>query len=492
MAGRLNRPFFYRPDAAGVGARRRRRSTVRAAEAEPLYPIQPSLDTPHVPAAFPLTNSITADHTTGSVALSPRAPRRSNATARPDDADAFGRRFVSEAGGVSALRSLAVATVLLVALCGSVPTAAAQESDQNVQVSATTTESTPIAGETTVVETTVSNLESSDGAVDIDSIRVRDRDTLDIVSRVDDVSTVDPGGSVTVPVPTTFAEPGDRMLSVVVYIEDDDGPGIDRYEQLVYVEVEEPAVRAELDATVADDQFGRTSVEVRNVGNVNLTDVTLAAAADEEFERVRLDDIGAGENRSVTVDTRSASESTVTFTAGYTALDERHTATETVDLGEEERVLGAIELTSVDSARTATGVQLEGDAANVGGTNVSSVTVRVQNTSSVTPVPPSADFFVGSVDASEFATFELTAETAPNASVVPVEITYIAENERTTRTQTLEIGSTPAASGGDAGGGADGSAAATTDESGGLILPGIGVAVVVLVVGSGVYLWGRK
>jgi len=356
-----------------------------------------------------------------------------------------------------------------------------------------TAESTPIAGETTVVETTVSNLASSDGAVDIDSVRVRDRDTLDIVSRVDDVSTVDPGGSVTVPIPTTFAEPGDRMLSVVVYIEDHTGPGIDRYEQLVYVEVEEPAVRAELDATVADDQFGRTSVEVRNVGNANLTDVTLAAATgDEEFERVRLDDIGVGANRSVTVDTRAVSESTVTFTAGYTALDERYTATETVDLGEKERVLGAIELTSVDSARTATGVQLEGDAANVGGTNVSSVTVRVQNTSAVTPVPPSADFFVGSVDASEFATFELTAETAPNVSAVPVEITYIAENERTTRTQTLEIGSASAASGGDASGGADGSAAATTDDSRGLILPGIGVAVVVFAVACGVYLWGRR
>jgi len=427
------------------------------------------------------------------VALSSRAPRRSNAAGRPDDTDAFDRPSVSEAGGVSALRSLAVVTVLLVALCGSVPTAVAQESDQNVQVSATTAESTPIAGETTVVETTVSNLASSDGAVDIDSVRVRDRDTLDIVSRVDDVSTVDPGGSVTVPIPTTFAEPGDRMLSVVVYIEDHTGPGIDRYEQLVYVEVEEPAVRAELDATVADDQFGRTSVEVRNVGNANLTDVTLAAATgDEEFERVRLDDIGVGANRSVTVDTRTVSESTVTFTAGYTALDERYTATETVDLGEKERVLGAIELTSVDSARTATGVQLEGDAANVGGTNVSSVTVRVQNTSAVTPVPPSADFFVGSVDASEFATFELTAETAPNVSALPVEITYIAENERTTRTQTLEIGSASAASGGDADGGADGSAAATTDDSRGLILPGIGVAVVVFAVACGVYLWGRR
>jgi hypothetical protein len=155
-------------------------------------------------------------------------------------------------------------------------------------------------------------------------------------------------------------------------------------------------------------------------------------------------------------------------------------------------VLGAIELTSVDSTRTATGVRLEGDAANVGGTNVSSVTVRVQNTSAVTPVPPSADFFVGSVDASEFATFELTAETAPNVSAVPVEITYIAENERTTRTQTLEVGSASAASSGDAGGGADGSVAATTDDSRGLILPGIGVAVVVFVVAGGVYLWGRR
>lgn len=389
---------------------------------------------------------------------------------------------------------MAVAAVLIVALCGSIPPAAAQESDQNVQMSAEVAGSTdPIAGETTVVEATVSNLASSDDAVSVESVRVRDRDTLDIVSRVDDVTTVDPGGSVTVPIPTTFAEPGDRMLSVVVYLEDDDGAGVDRYEQLVYVEIEEPNVRTELDAAVSEDRFGRTDVEIRNVGNANLTDVTLtASAADGDFERVRLDAIGTGENRSVTVDTRGVSASTVEFTAAYTAFDERYTATETVDLGENERVLGAIELTSVESARTATGVRIEGDAANVGGTNVSSVTVRVRNTSSVTPVPPSADYFVGSVDASEFATFELTAEPAPNASAIPVEITYIAENERRTRTQTVDVGSTPAASGSDADASADGPAAATTDESGGLILPGIGVAGVALALAVGVYLWGRE
>ena len=401
---------------------------------------------------------------------------------------------------MSTVRSSVVAGLLVVALlcgtlAGSVGPAAAQESTQHVQIDATVVGDTePIASETTVVEVTVSNLASSTDSVDVDSIRVRDADTLDVVSRVDDVSSVDPGGSLTVSVPTTFEEPGERLLSVVVYVQDDDGTGVARYERPLYVDVDAPTVRAQLDATVPANQYGVTDVAVQNVGNTDWTDVTLTASANGTVvDRVLLDDLTRATNRSVALDTRAVAGAPMTVTLTYTANDDTYRTTESIDLGEREAVLGAVRLTSVERARTAAGVRIEGDAANVGGTDVSSVLVRIPNTSAVTPTPPAADYFVGSIEASEFATFELTAETAGNVSRVPVEITYIAENERRTRTQLVDLGSaTTGVTGGAGGDGSTDGAAATTDGSGGGV-PAviIGVVIAVLVAALGVVRWRR-
>ena len=401
---------------------------------------------------------------------------------------------------MSTVRSSAVAGLLVFALlggmlAGSVGPAVAQESTQNVQIGATVVGDTePIAGETTVVDVTVSNLASSTDSVDIDSIRVRDRSTLDILSRVDDVSSVDPGGSLTVPVPTTFEDPGDQLLSVVVYVEDSDGTGVAKYERPVYVDVDAPTVRAQLDATVPGNQYGVTDVAVQNVGNTNWTDVTLTASANETVvDRVLLDDVTRATNRTVALDTRAIAGTPVTVTLTYTANDATHTVTDVIDLGERETVLGAVRLTSVERTSTTTGIRIEGDAANVGGTDVSSVLVRIPNTSTVTPTSPAADYFVGSIEASEFATFELTAATTGNISQVPVEITYIAENERRTHTQLVDLHSTTTgATGGSSGERATDEAAATTDDSGGGV-PAviIGVVIAVLVAALGVVRWRR-
>jgi hypothetical protein len=322
---------------------------------------------------------------------------------------------------------------------------------------------------------------------------VRDRSTLDILSRVDDVSSVDPGGSLTVPVPTTFEEPGDQLLSVVVYVEDSDGTGVAKYERPVYVDVDAPTVRAQLDATVPANQYGVTDVAVQNVGNTNWTDVTLTASANGTVvDRVLLDDLARATNRSVALDTRAVAGTPVTVTLTYTANDATHTVTDVIDLGEREAVLGTVRLTSVERSSTTTGVRIEGDAANVGGTDVSSVLVRIPNTSTVTPTPPAADYFVGSIEASEFATFELTAATVGNVSQVPVEITYIAENERRTHTQQVSLGASTTRAAGVSGAQATDGAAATTDDSGGGVPTVIiGVVIAVLVAALGVVRWRR-
>ena len=119
-------------------------------------------------------------------------------------------------------------------------------------------------------------------------------------------------------------------------------------------------------------------------------------------------------------------------------------------------------LTSVDAERTAGGIELSGDAANLGELPV--------DDAEVTPIPPRGDFFVGEVAASEFATFRLTASVAPNTSAVPVEIRYIMANAETVTTQTVPID--PAVS------------APTESTDGGGGLPWLAIVIALIVAGA--------
>jgi hypothetical protein len=368
----------------------------------------------------------------------------------------------------------------------SISTSAAQANGQISSVNVTTDE--PITGDSVLIETTVSNLESSDGTLDINDVYVRTAPGAKTFTRIEDVGTLDPGGSVTIPVSVTFGTPGERDLTVNVVVESEDGT-IQTYQSPLILDVDEPRVRAQLDADADNGQYGTTDLDITNAGNTELTDVEITASADDAvIDRAYLFDMEPETNQTAAFDTRGVSNDVVTFEATFTANDRTHTATHTIDLREREQVLGEVLLTSVEATRTATGVTLEGDASNVGGTDAGSVLVEIPDTGGVRPVSPSGRYFVGEVEAGEFATFELTAETPANASSVPVEISYVAENERMRTTQRIDLsgagGVTPAVeSGGDGGSGG----------GGGLPLEAIGIglgAIVVLVVG--VLIWRRQ
>jgi len=387
-------------------------------------------------------------------------------------------------------RVLLFCAVFALALGGlaaaSISTSAAQANGQISSVNVTTDE--PVTDDSILIETTVSNLESSDGTLDINDVYVRAAPGAKTFARVEDVGALDPGGEVTVPVSVTFGTPGERDLTVNVVVESDDGT-IKTYQSPLIIDVDEPKVRVQLDADADNGRYGTTDLEIVNAGNTELTDVEITASADDAvIDRTYLFDMKPETNQTAVFDTRNVSNDVVTFEATFAANDRTHTATHTIDLREREQVLGEILLTSVETTRTATGVTLEGDASNVGGTDAESVLVEIPDTGGVRPVSPSGRYFVGGVEAGEFATFELTAETPANASSVPVEISYVAENERMRTTQRVDLseggGVTPAAEGGGGGGsgGGDGPPLGTI---------GIGLGVIV-VLGVGVLIWRRR
>jgi hypothetical protein len=253
-------------------------------------------------------------------------------------------------------------------------------------------------------------------------------------------------------------------------------------------------VKAELTATAAANGSG-TRVSLTNYGNTNLTDVELTASVDgEQIDRNFLFDVEPGASQSTTFDTDDLASDQLTVTAQYEAAGGSHNTTLAVDLDENAPVRGDVRLTSVEATQTGSGLRIEGDAANLGTTDAESVLVRIPETDTVRPVAPSGEYFVGAVEGSEFATFELTASTPPNTSVseVPVEITYVVDDERVTKTQQLQVDPAPAMAlgAGQAAGGSGPGGAGPPGGSGGLPLTLIGGAVVVLVlVGAGVYRW---
>ncbi|MFC7226909.1 hypothetical protein N0B31_05795 [Salinirubellus salinus] len=138
-----------------------------------------------------------------------------------------------------------------------------------------------------------------------------------------------------------------------------------------------------------------------------------------------------------------------------------------------ERVPGRVELTGVDVGTEDGTTTISGSVSNVGLADVDAVVVRVVASEGVTPVAPNREYFVGTVPASDFVSFDVTARLDPNTTSVPLNVSYVADGDRQSQTVAVPIDAplTPDPSGG--GGG-----------TGGLLLPALGGLLVVVVVAA--------
>jgi len=181
------------------------------------------------------------------------------------------------------------------------------------------------------------------------------------------------------------------------------------------------------------------AVEVTNFGNAPLTDAVVVPRADgEPLAREAVGTVPPGESTTVEVSLASLdAPATVTATVEYATGDR----TGTVEGSYEYRPpTGDLRLTGVDLTLEDGTLTITGNAGNVGDGEVTGVVVAVGESEGVRPAYPSRDYFVGTVEGSEFAPFELTAAVdAPNATAVPVEVTYRVAGEERTRTETFPL-----------------------------------------------------
>jgi hypothetical protein len=371
-------------------------------------------------------------------------------------------------GGVGHRPHRVVLFVLVLLTAGSVAAVGGGAAAQQAQVSTVAVDPVePAVGEPVTVTVTVRNLASSDGAVTVESVRLRDAATGDLLTQTAEIGQIDPGGSLDIPVVVTLAEAGLTRIQAEAYVENVDRPlGRDRYIQPVVIDVAEPLVRPDLTVTPGA-AYGTTDLTLTNYGTLTLEAPRLTLTGPDGSPQTHyLQDVAPGATRTRTIDTRGWDMGMLRVTATYTAADTTDRLTVEHALAERATEPGQVRLTSVDAVRTAGGIELTGDAANLGELPVEAVYLRVGETPAVTPIPPRADFFVGEVAASEFATFRLTASVDANTTAVPIEIRYIMANAETVTTQTVPV---------------DPALSAPTDDDGGGGVPWLAVLIALVV-----------
>ncbi|MFC7097015.1 CARDB domain-containing protein [Halobaculum marinum] len=188
----------------------------------------------------------------------------------------------------------------------------------------------------------------------------------------------------------------------------------------------------------ASGDGSRVDVTVTNFGNAAIERVVLVPRGANgtvvaAVGRVAVADaLAPGEAATVTVDLANVeSAGDIAFVATYDLAGERREAAAAYDFRPKR---GAVELTGLNVSVGEDGrVTIGGNLGNVGGSEVTGVVVGVADGEFAAAAYPQRDYFVGSVAASEFAPFRVTARVdTENTSTVPVQVTYTTGDDRVT------------------------------------------------------------
>lgn len=197
-------------------------------------------------------------------------------------------------------------------------------------------------------------------------------------------------------------------------------------------------------------------VAVTNFGNVPVENVVVRPrAGGRRLPRGYVGRLAPGETGSVEVDLSTVEGSaTVVAVANYTVAGTGPAGSRDADVRDADararqgrargtfefrQPAGEIRVTDVSLAFDDDGtLRISGNAGNIGTAPVDGVVVAMGSNEFVEPAYPGRTYFVGTVDGSEFAPFELTADVdAENATRLPVRVTYVVDGEERTRTATL-------------------------------------------------------
>jgi hypothetical protein len=188
-------------------------------------------------------------------------------------------------------------------------------------------------------------------------------------------------------------------------------------------------LRHEVDIN-ASVKNGAITAEIANVGNLHIDRIIVSGTAQNAIiERSVVRDLRPGKTRTIQLPVQNASGvEPAKISATYTIGDITSTT-----IGDQVTLRlnsSRVELTGVNVQSQGGHLLITGSASNIGLSTVDSVVIKVIDNASVTPVSPNREYFVGSVPASDFVSFEVTAVVDSNATAIPLSITYLSESER--------------------------------------------------------------
>ncbi|WP_416839158.1 hypothetical protein [Haloferax sp. DFSO52] len=234
-----------------------------------------------------------------------------------------------------------------------------------------------------------------------------------------------------------------------------------------------------LEAELGDGARPAVVVDVTNLGNAPLDDLVLSLRdGDAVVLRKPVATVPAESERTVLLNVSSVDRATLDVVATYQTGDRDGTASTSIDYVASP---GEIELTGVDVELEDGTVHISGSASNIGLSDAQSVVVRVVPTDGVEPARPYKEYFVGSVPASDFASFDLYANVDEGVTTVPVEVSYLADGRERTVETTVDVSGLSAPDEGSGGIGLDST-----------LLLGGGVVALLVVVGVSIYAYRRR
>ena len=182
--------------------------------------------------------------------------------------------------------------------------------------------------------------------------------------------------------------------------------------------------------------------EISNFGNAPLTDVVVRAEADGRVvARRSVADVAAESSQSVDLNVVGVDEATLDVTVDYQTGGNAQSTTTTVEYTANP---GRIELTGVDIEREGDRIHLSGSASNVGLSDVQGVVLSVVPGEGVAPARPYREYFVGTVPASDFVSFDLYAS-VDGADTVPIRVSYLVDGQRRETVTEVSVADIPPA-----------------------------------------------
>ena len=344
-----------------------------------------------------------------------------------------------------AVAILALVCLSLAVVGASIPPAAAQSDASYVSVTNVThSPETPTTGEPFEVEAVVENHAGDGGPFTVNEVLVTGQGVDRYVA--DDIGKLPAGASTAVTLPVTIDEPGQHVFTVVVYGTDPSGNPIRIQHPVTVQVVDRTDPQLELSAPQAVPGATRpVNVTVGNGRDTAVRQVAVAVSspdvAFEVEERVRAE-IPARNTTTfqfpATVD--QVGRHPIDVRLSYTANGVRQHVNRTFEasFGAPANP-GEIALTGTEAVVRGGNLELSATASNVGTTEVEGVVVAIGDA----PGVGSADYFVGSVEGSDFSSFTLTTSVSGNVSSVPVRVRYLVDGVERTYTTEISVEQVP-------------------------------------------------